>query len=258
MAQFNQINMCGTVTRPLFSETEGGSPQVNFTLNVTTGHDDKEYHSRFTVVMYGQTAAETAAQIKENDLVMLTGKLTNVRPAVTPDGFVYGNMTVVGNRLIRVMPDEKQFAEIAIVGHLGRQPTLEYTADGTESSFVSLAHEKRRKATNADGTKNEKRPEDTLWCSVFFKGQTAWNASNWLKTGQSIVVRGSVHSKGDFNPNTGEPQAKLMINAWGFDFNGAGKKDENEGAETSAPARRTANPAALQAAQSNVMSSLNW
>ena len=78
------------------------------------------------------------------------------------------------------------YQSITIVGHLGQDPELRYTPQGTAVANFSVAT--NRKWTNADGTPGE----ETCWFRVTTWGRLAEVTNQYLKKGRQVLVEGTI------------------------------------------------------------------
>lgn len=76
------------------------------------------------------------------------------------------------------------FQKVIIVGNLGRDPEMRYTADGTPVTSFSVAT--NRRWNNQDGTKGE----ETVWFRVSAWRRQAEVAAEYLKKGRQVMVEG--------------------------------------------------------------------
>jgi single-strand DNA-binding protein len=76
------------------------------------------------------------------------------------------------------------YQKMIIVGNLGRDPEMRYTADGTPVTSFSVAV---NRVTNApDGSRNE----ETAWFRVTAWRRTAEIAAQYLTKGRQVMVEG--------------------------------------------------------------------
>jgi len=76
-----------------------------------------------------------------------------------------------------------------LLGNLGRDAEMRYTAGGTAVSTVSLAT--TEKWTDREGNKKE----DTQWHRVIVWGETAESLQEYLTKGKQIFVEGKIQTK---------------------------------------------------------------
>lgn len=88
------------------------------------------------------------------------------------------------------------FHRVIVVGHLGRDPEMRYTPDGTPVTTFSVAT--TRRWTNADGTPGE----ETVWFRVSAWRRLAERCNQYLQKGRLVLVEGVLRP----DPNTGGPR----------------------------------------------------
>ena len=76
------------------------------------------------------------------------------------------------------------YQQIVIVGNLGRDPEMRYTASGTPVTSLSVAT--NRKYTGSDG----QVVKETTWFRVSVFGKQAEACAQYLKKGSSVLVEG--------------------------------------------------------------------
>lgn len=76
-----------------------------------------------------------------------------------------------------------------LVGNLGRDAEMRFTAGGTPVATVSLATTERY--TDRDGQKRE----DTQWHRIVIWGKTAESIHEYLKKGKQIYVEGRIQTR---------------------------------------------------------------
>ena len=78
------------------------------------------------------------------------------------------------------------FNKVAIVGYLGRDPELRYTADGAPVCNFSVATTERRR------DKSGEPQELTTWFQVALFGRQAENVKEYLSKGSHVWLEGSL------------------------------------------------------------------
>ena len=76
------------------------------------------------------------------------------------------------------------YHKVTIVGHLGRDPEMRYTPDGTPVTSFSVATS--RKWNNPDGSQGE----ETVWFRVTVWRRQAETAAQYLQKGRLVLVEG--------------------------------------------------------------------
>lgn len=82
-----------------------------------------------------------------------------------------------------------------LIGHLGQNPELRYTSDGTPVCNISLATSENWK--DHDGNTQSR----TEWHRIVFWRRHAEIASQYLKKGSHIYVEGKIQSREYDDPN---------------------------------------------------------
>ncbi|MDD2696095.1 MAG: single-stranded DNA-binding protein [Anaerolineales bacterium] len=118
------------------------------------------------------------------------------------------------------------FHTIIIVGNLGKDPELRYTASGQPLTNFSLAS--NRSYTSADGT----QVKETIWFRVTVWGKQAETAKQYLHKGSRILVEGRLNpdpATGGpriWNRQDGTPAASFEVTASQFRFLTARSEEE--------------------------------
>jgi len=121
------------------------------------------------------------------------------------------------------------YQSTVVVGHLGRDPEMRYTPDGTPVTSFSIATS--RKWTGADGQAQEK----TTWFRVTTWRKLAETCNQFLAKGRLVLVEGDIDVSAWSDKTSGEPRATLELRARTVRFLG-GKGEKAEGAEPGAAA----------------------
>lgn len=105
------------------------------------------------------------------------------------------------------------YQKVIIVGNLGRDPEMRYTADGTPVTSFSVAT--NRRWNNQDGS----RGEETVWFRVSVWRRQAEIAAQYLSKGRQVMVEGRMTAdKATGGPRVwtgqdGTPRASYEITA---------------------------------------------
>ncbi len=119
------------------------------------------------------------------------------------------------------------YHKVTIVGHLGKDPEMRYTPDGTPVTTFSVASS--RKWSNSDGSQGE----ETVWFRVTVWRRQAETAAQYLQKGRLVLVEGRLTpDKATGGPRVwtgqdGTPRASFEITAENIRF--LGGKSEGEG-----------------------------
>jgi len=111
-----------------------------------------------------------------------------------------------------------------VVGHLGRDPEMRFTPDGTPVTTFNIAT--TRKWTNAEGQPQEK----TTWFRVTVWRKLAETCNQYLTKGRLVLVEGDIDLSTWSDKTTNEPRAMLELRARNVRFLG-GRGEKVEGAE---------------------------
>jgi single-strand DNA-binding protein len=116
------------------------------------------------------------------------------------------------------------YQNTVVVGHLGRDPEMRYTPDGTPVTTFNIAT--TRKWTNAEGQPQEK----TTWFRVTAWRKLAETCNQFLAKGRLVLVEGDIEVSAWADKSTGEPKAMLELRARNVKFLG-GRGERTEPAE---------------------------
>jgi len=125
--------------------------------------------------------------------------------------------------------------KVILVGHLGRDPEVNYSQSGSATARISLATNERRKDQNGEWQKYSE------WHRVVFFGKLAEVASEYLKKGKQISVVGRLRTS-KFTDRDGVERKSTDIIADEMEMLG-GKDDRQGGASSNdepRPQQRTA------------------
>jgi len=124
--------------------------------------------------------------------------------------------------------EEIMYQDTIVVGHLGRDPEMRYTPDGTPVTSFNIAT--TRKWTNAEGQQQEK----TTWFRVTTWRKLAENCNQYLTKGRLVLVTGDIDVSAWSDKTSGEARASLELRARTVRFLG-GKGEKAKVAEEAAP-----------------------
>jgi len=132
------------------------------------------------------------------------------------------------------------FNKIILVGNLGRDPELRYTAQGTPVCSFSMATNERRKDRNGE------MQDHTTWFRVTLWNRLAETASQYLHKGKQVYIEGRLRVE-EFVDRDGKPRQALEVSATEMPF--IGSRDDSATTERSVSASAASSPTA--AAQSS-------
>lgn len=117
------------------------------------------------------------------------------------------------------------FQQLILIGNLGSDAELRYTADGTPVASFSLAV--NRRWTKEDGSHGE----ETTWFRVTVWRKMAESLAPYLKKGGKVMVIGRVAGRA-YTAADGSPRASLDVTADTIKLMGGGpRSDEGHLAE---------------------------
>ncbi len=128
------------------------------------------------------------------------------------------------------------FNKITVVGHLGRDPVLRYTPQGTAVCDFSVATSERRSGGG-------EAQDITTWFKITLWGKQAEVANQYLSKGKQVYIEGRLRQT-EYTDREGMKRTSLEVNATDIQFLGA----RGEEGATSSPAAR---PAATPASQNS-------
>ena len=106
------------------------------------------------------------------------------------------------------------FNRIIIVGNLGRDPELRYTAQGTPVCSFSMATNERRKDRNGE------MQDHTTWFRVTLWNRLAETASQYLQKGRQVYIEGRLRVE-EYTDRDGKPRHSLEVFATDMQFIGS-------------------------------------
>lgn len=127
------------------------------------------------------------------------------------------------------------FNKISILGHLGRDPELRYTPQGTPVCDFSIATSEKRKDSSGE------MQDVTTWFRVTFWGRQAELASQYLSKGRQVFVEGRL-SQREWTDREGGKRYSLEVNGTDLHFVGS-RGDEQTRAAASGAETKPASPA---------------
>ena len=119
------------------------------------------------------------------------------------------------------------FNRIILVGNLGRDPELRYTAQGTPVCTFTMATNDRRKDRNGE------MQDQTTWFRVTLWNRQAETASQYLHKGKPVYIEGRLRVE-EFTDREGRQRQSLEVTATDMQF--IGSRQDDSGAERSASA----------------------
>ena len=103
------------------------------------------------------------------------------------------------------------FQKTQVIGHLGRDPEMRYTQNGTPVTSFNVAT--TRKGTSTSGEQQEK----TTWFRVSCWGKLAETTAQYLQKGRLVFVEGEIDASA-WTDKEGSPRASLELRAFTVKF----------------------------------------
>lgn len=133
------------------------------------------------------------------------------------------------------------FNKITIVGHLGRDPVLRYTPQGTAVCDFSVATTERRSGGGGGDAQ-----DFTTWFKITLWGKQAEVANQYLSKGKQVYIEGRLRQS-EYTDREGMKRTSLEVTASDIQFLGT------RGEEGSAGASASARPASAPGQSSSAM-----
>jgi len=124
------------------------------------------------------------------------------------------------------------FNKIILVGNLGRDPELRYTAQGTPVCSFSMATNERRKDRNGE------MQDQTTWFRITLWNRLAETASQYLQKGKQVYIEGRLRVE-EYTDRDGKLRTALEVSATEMHFIGS-RHDEGAPVERAATASASA------------------
>jgi single-strand DNA-binding protein len=134
------------------------------------------------------------------------------------------------------------YQRVIIVGRLGRDPEMRYTAQGTPVTSFSVATDR------VWNDQNGQRQESTTWWRVSVFGRQAETANQYLSKGRMVLIEGEVQEPKPYQSRDGEWRASLDLRAFSVKFlggrgeGGGGGAAPQGGSTEEAPDHTTSGP----------------
>jgi len=113
------------------------------------------------------------------------------------------------------------FNKIILVGNLGRDPELRYTAQGTPVCSFTMATSEKRKDRNGEFQ------EQTTWFKVTLWNRQAETASQYLQKGRPVYIEGRLRIE-EYTDREGRPRTSLEVTATEMHFIGSRQDGHDE------------------------------
>lgn len=106
------------------------------------------------------------------------------------------------------------FNKIILVGHLGRDPELKYTTQGTPVCSFTMATSEKRKDSSGE------LQEVTTWFKVTMWNRQAETASQFLAKGKQVYIEGRLRVD-EWTDRDGKARYTLEVHGTDMQFIGA-------------------------------------
>lgn len=133
------------------------------------------------------------------------------------------------------------FNKITVVGHLGRDPVLRYTPQGTAVCDFSVATSERRSGAGGGDAQ-----EITTWFKITLWGKQAEVANQYLSKGKQVYIEGRLRQT-EYTDREGLKRTSLEVNATDIQFLGSRGEDGAGGGSPASSARPATAPSAPSA-----------
>jgi single-strand DNA-binding protein len=121
------------------------------------------------------------------------------------------------------------YQQLILIGHLGTEPEMRYTASGVPVTNFNMAVSRRW--TNAEGQSQEK----TTWFRINLWRRQAEIASQYLAKGHRVMIVGEVDNARPWTDRDGNMRATIEVTATELKLMES-KGANNNGAQDAAPA----------------------
>lgn len=118
-------------------------------------------------------------------------------------------------------------AKAIIIGNLGKDPEVRFTAAGTPVCTLSVACTERTKG------KDGNYEEQTEWISLVAFGRTAENCGQYLAKGKQIYAEGRIRTR-EWEGKDGVKKSRTEVLADSVMFLGSGTKQDHDAAPPAA------------------------
>ena len=127
------------------------------------------------------------------------------------------------------------FNKITIVGYLGRDPEIRYTADGTPVCSFTVATTERKKDKSGDFQ------DHTTWFKITAWRRLAEIANQYLSKGKQVYIEGKL-SQTEYQDRDGNTRTSLEVQCSDLQFIGPRGGEESFTPKEEKPTRDSAPP----------------
>jgi single-strand DNA-binding protein len=110
--------------------------------------------------------------------------------------------------------------KVILIGHLGTDPEVKFTPNGTAIATFNLATSEKRKDKDGNWT------DHTEWHRIVAFGKVAQNCGQYLKKGKQVYIEGSISSR-QYKDKEGQNRTIFEIKASQVLFLGKADSDRN-------------------------------
>jgi len=114
--------------------------------------------------------------------------------------------------------------KITIIGHLGRDPEMKYTADGQAVTTFSVASSRKYKTAAGE------QKEETEWFNVSAWNKLAEICNQYLTKGKQVYIEGRLKTR-CYETQSGEKRFSLDVSCSEIQFLGGGQGQSVEDRE---------------------------
>ena len=107
--------------------------------------------------------------------------------------------------------------KVMVIGHLGRDPEMRYTANGAANTTFSVASSRRF-------TTNGEQREETEWFNVVCWSRLAETCAQYLQKGRLVYVEGRQQTRSWDDKETGQKKYRTELVADEVKFLGGGRE----------------------------------
>jgi single-strand DNA-binding protein len=118
--------------------------------------------------------------------------------------------------------------KVILIGHLGSDPEVKFTPNGTAIATFNLATSEKRKDKDGNWT------DHTEWHRIVAFGKVAQNCGQYLKKGKQVYIEGSISSR-QYKDKEGQNRTIFEIKASQVLFLGKADSDRNNEGQLDEP-----------------------
>jgi single-strand DNA-binding protein len=119
-------------------------------------------------------------------------------------------------------------AKVILVGNLGRDPEMRFTASGSPVTSFSIAVSRRFKGQDGE------QQEETEWFQIECWNRLAEIANEYLQKGKQVYIEGRIRLNSWYDRNTGEKRYSMRVTATELQMLGT-RGDQGSGGQANRP-----------------------